>query len=213
MDFVPLRAEVEHFFGINVVMNNDANAMILGESIWGAGKEYDTVLGITLGTGLGCAIVMRRKLVMGASETAGEIWISPYETGIIEDVVSGNGISKIYKDLTNKSASAAEIAKYARRGDSQAIMTWEKFGKAVAFALSWTVNVIDPDIILVGGSIANAMDLFMPALEQDFRKSVCPAPAERIRIVGTKFGDNSGFIGAAALVCEQQTRLNTKIFI
>jgi glucokinase len=203
MDYVPLRAIVQKATGMEVVMNNDANAMILGESIWGAGKGNDTVVGITLGTGFGCAIVMHRKLIMGATETAGEIWISPYQTGIIEDVVSGAGITKIYHELTGRTASGAAIADYARGGDAQAIATWERFGKAIAFALSWTVNLIDPDIILVGGSISNAMDLFMPTVETHLRKFICPVPAAKTRIVKAQLGDDAGFIGAAALVFEQ----------
>jgi glucokinase len=203
MDFFPLRDAVAQFSGLHVVMNNDANAMILGESIWGAGSGHETIVGVTLGTGFGCAVVLRQKLVMGATETAGEIWTSPYQSGIIEDVVSGSGISKIYRELTGTNASAAEIAQYARQGDAQAMVTWQRFGKAVAFALSWMVNLIDPDIVLMGGSITHAMDLFMPTLESEFRKYICPVPAEKTRILKAQLGDNAGFIGAAALVCEQ----------
>jgi len=84
MDFYPLRDMIKEHFNRPVFMNNDANAMILGESLWGAGKGSDCVLGITLGTGLGCAIIKQNKIWIGATETAGEIWISPYKKGLLK---------------------------------------------------------------------------------------------------------------------------------
>ena len=88
MDYFPLRSEIEKTFNLPVFLNNDANAMMLGESVWGAGKGSSSVLGVTLGTGFGCAIVLNGKIWVGATETAGEIWISPYRDGFIEEVVS-----------------------------------------------------------------------------------------------------------------------------
>jgi glucokinase len=200
MDFFPLRDVIEKEFNLPVFMNNDANAMILGECFWGAGKGARSVLGITLGTGLGCAIVLDKKIWMGATETAGEIWISPYKDGIIEDVISGKGLSKLYEKLSRQKASAEEIASLASYGDKSAKAAWDEFGKAVAYALAWSVNLLDPDIVIIGGSIANAMELFLPSLEESLRKDICPVPAQNLHIVRTQLGDNAGFIGAAALV-------------
>lgn len=200
MDFFPLRETIENEFGLQVSMNNDANAMILGESLWGAGKGANSVLGITLGTGFGCAIVLDRKVMMGATETAGEIWISPYQDGIIEDVVSGNGISILYEKLTGQKLTSRDVAASALSGDIQAKLAWIKFGKAVAYALAWSVNLIDPDVVIIGGSMANSMDLFYPIMNETLRKNICPVPAQKLRIVKAQLGDNAGFIGAAALV-------------
>jgi len=200
MDFYPLRETIKEHFNIPVFMNNDANAMILGESLWGAGKGFDCVLGITLGTGLGCAIIKQNKIWIGATETAGEIWISPYKKGIIEDYVSGNAITRIFKKRSGKDCSAVEVADLARKGDASAIKTWDEFGKALAYALAWSVNLIDPDVIVLGGSITNSMDLFLSPVEKMLRKHICPVPAETIRIAKAQLGDNAGFAGAAALV-------------
>ncbi|MDP4206160.1 MAG: ROK family protein [Bacteroidota bacterium] len=200
MDFFPLKDAVQTEFGFPVDMNNDANAMILGEAIWGAGKGSDNVLGITLGTGLGCAVVLNKKVLMGATETAGEIWISPYKDGIIEDYVSGRGVCSIYKKLSGKEISAVEIAALAKQGDPIAQKTWDEFGEAVAFALSWSINLIDPEIVIIGGSIANSMELFFPSMKEKLQKYICPVPAQTLRIVKAELGDDAGFIGAAALV-------------
>ncbi len=200
MDFFPLRVAVEEKFNLPVFMNNDANAMMLGETLWGAGKGSNCVLGITLGTGLGCAIIMDKKIWMGSTETAGEIWISPYKGGIIEDVVSGKGVSQLYENLSGRKVSAKELSILAFKGDLFAKEAWNGFGQAVAFALSWSVNLIDPEVIIIGGSIANSSDLFMPSLKEELLKNLCPVPAQRIKLVNAVLGDNAGFIGAAALV-------------
>jgi glucokinase len=201
MDFFPLRDAINKAFSIPVFMNNDANAMILGESIWGAGRGYQCVLGFTLGTGLGCAVVIDGKILMGSTESAGEIWISPYKDGIIEDVVSGNGISKLYENLSGIKISAAEITTKAFSGDTVARSVWDEFGKAVAFALAWSINLINPDIVIIGGSISNAMELFLPSLKETVCKNLCPVPAQNLLVVKAQLGDNAGFIGAAALTC------------
>jgi glucokinase len=200
MDFFPLREVIEKEFNLPVFMNNDANAMMLGESFWGAGKGSGSILGITLGTGLGCAIVLNRKVWMGATETAGEIWISPYQDGIIEDVVSGRGVGSLYEKLGGQRLTAREVAARAYAGDYRAVAAWNEFGKAVAYALTWSVNLIDPDVVIIGGSMANSMDLFYHAMYEFLCKNVCPVPAQKLRIVKAQLGDNAGFIGAAALV-------------
>ncbi len=200
MDYFPLRSEIEKTFNLPVFLNNDANAMMLGESVWGAGKGSSSVLGVTLGTGFGCAIVLNGKIWVGATETAGEIWISPYRDGFIEEVVSGSGVSNLYEKLSGQKASSKAIADLALEGDLVAKSVWEEFGKAVAFALSWAINLLDPEVVIIGGSISNAMELFYPSLHDSLVKSICPVPAQKLRIVKAQLGDNAGFIGAAALV-------------
>lgn len=196
----PLRENIREKFGVPVVMNNDANSLVLGESIWGAGKGFNTVLGYTLGTGLGCATVINSVLYNGANGMAGEIWPSPYKDGTIEDVISGKGISSIYFDLTHLSKSADEISRLAGNGDAGAVKTWITFGQTLAVPLAWGINVIDPDIVVLGGSISNALDLFYEPMMALLRKHICPVPASRTRVVKASLGNNAGFMGAAALV-------------
>ncbi|MEI7525053.1 MAG: ROK family protein [Mariniphaga sp.] len=200
MDYFPLRSEIEKAFNLPVFMNNDANAMMLGEATWGAGRGASSILGITLGTGFGCAIILNQKIWMGATETAGEIWISPYGDGYIEEVVSGAGVCKLYEKLSGLKASSKQIAHLANEGDQFAKAVWEEFGKAVAFALSWSINLLDPEIVIIGGSISNAFELFYPSLYESLVKTICPVPAQNLKIVKAQLGDNAGFIGAAALV-------------
>jgi len=200
LNHFPLRKSTEDKFGIPVVLNNDANAMILGESIFGAGKGYRVVLGFTLGTGIGCALVNNRQIYLGATETSGEIWVSSYRDGTIEDYVSGRGLSRIYNEISGKEKSAFEIADLARKGDLPAKRSWDEFGQALAFAMSWCVNLIDPDIVVLGGSISKSFDLFYPSMDLYFRKYICPVPAQKTKVVSSSLGDNAGVIGAASLI-------------
>lgn len=198
----PLRKEVQSHFLAPVTMDNDANSLIFGEACFGAGTGHNTILGFTLGTGLGCAIIINKKVYFGASGTAGEIWLSPYKKGTIEDDVSGNGISRMYKKLTGKQKSALEIAELGRKGDGFALKTWMNFGADLAYAIAWGINFIDPDIVILGGSIANGFDLFGESMDASLRKNLCSVPAKNTKVVRAALGDNAGFIGAACLVLQ-----------
>jgi len=200
MHFFPLKERVSGKFRMPVAMDNDANALLLGESIWGAGRGHRVVLGYTLGTGLGCALVIDNKLFTGTNGMACEIWPSPDGEAIIEETISGNGVSKIYSSLSGKLVSSAEVADLARRGDKYATETWNRFGTKMADAVAWGINFTDPGIVVLGGSIANSLDLFYDAMEARLRKFICPVPASRTKVVKAALGDHSGFIGAAALL-------------
>lgn len=204
MNSFPLRDRIRDHFNLDVTMDNDANALLLGESVWGAGNGYRTSLGFTLGTGLGCAIVIDRRLFTGTNGMAGEIWPSPFKEETIEDVVSGRGVTGIYQKLTNRINSAKEISILAQNGDPDAIETWIVFGNALGFAVAWGINMIDPGIVILGGSIANSMELFYGSMEKVVRKYVCPVPANKTKIVKATLGDIAGFIGAAALVIQDK---------
>jgi len=202
LKYFPLSKTIQDKFGVKVYLDNDANCFALGEWFFGAGKKYETMLGFTLGTGLGCGIVINGKVITGATQHAGEVGTSPYLNETIEDTVSGSGISRIYKTICDLERSAREIAELANNGDKNALQTWEEFGEHLAFAVAWGINIIDPDVVILGGSIANAMELFAPSMEKILRKKICPLPAEKTRVEKASLGDHAGLIGAACLVLQ-----------
>lgn len=203
MHYFPIRDTVQDHFRIPVFLNNDANCLIYGESLFGAGKGKSNIVGFTLGTGLGCALVIDRKLINGATGTAGEVWISPYRTGIIEDIVSGSGVTKIYKALSGINRSSFEIYRLAEQGDQFALQTWREFGEHLAVPLSWSINIIDPDIVILGGSITAAYPYFKDSMMDLLRKHICPVPGQKTKIELVKLGESAGFIGAACLVLQK----------
>jgi glucokinase len=200
MHFFPLRKTIEDYFGIPVCLNNDANCLILGECIFGAAANRKNVIGFTLGTGLGCAIVLDRKIFNGSTGTAAEIWPSPYLSGTIEDFISGAGVSKIYKSISGADKSSLDVFHLAVKGDEQALQTWKEFGTHLAVPLSWSINMIDPDIVVIGGSITSAYNFFKISMEETLKKWICPVPSQKTKIVPAELGDFAGFIGAACLV-------------
>jgi len=202
MKFFPLRDAVQTYFGIPVFLNNDANCLILGECIFGVAAHKKNVVGFTLGTGIGCGIVMDKKIWTGSTGTAGEIWTSPYKSGIIEDYISGAGISKIYQVIAGNDKSSLEIYKMAENGDMNALRAWAVFGTHLAVPLAWSINILDPEVVVLGGSIIAAYKFFKNTMEDNLQKRICPVPAEKTKVELAQLGDYAGFIGAACLVLE-----------
>lgn len=202
MHFYPLRKTIEDHFGVPVILNNDARCLVYGETMFGAGAGFSKVVGFTLGTGIGCAVILDQRIFNGSTWTAGEIWISPYGSGIIEDFVSGRGVSKIYRSLTGTDRTSLEVYDLALKGDRNALQTWDEFGRHLAVPIAWAINIIDPEIVVLGGSITAAYKFFSNSMELHLRKQICPVPAEKTKVIPGKLGDSAGFIGAACLVLD-----------
>ena len=202
MHFFNLADAVRGYFGVPIKINNDANCFMLGESIFGAASYIKSVAGFTLGTGIGCAIVHDKKIWNGFTGTAAEIWTSPYKDGIIEDFVSGAGVKKIYKTISGIEKSPVEIYKLACESNREALQTWNEFGEHLAVPLSWTINIVDPEVLVLGGSIMAAYPFFQNAMEEKLKKFICSLPAQKTKIVLAQLGDNAGFIGAACLMLD-----------
>jgi glucokinase len=185
----------------NVLVNNDANVFVLGESCFGAGREYKIVFGVTLGTGLGSGLVIDKKIYMGATGTACEIWFSCFKDGVIEDYVSGEGIRKIYSEIARKPApEPKEIADLAKKGDVYALDAWNEFGKYLGIILSYVVNIIDPELIVIGGSLSKVYNFFYKEMNNNLRKHITPVPRKRLKIRLAKLGEKAPIIGAASLI-------------
>lgn len=195
----PLLQVLEEALQMKVKMENDANALILAEALWGAGKDADTVLGFTLGTGIGCALIEHGKVWQGKNDCAGEIWTAPYRDGILEEYVSGNAVTRLYELHTGKHLSGNEIAALAIAGEESAKQVWDEFAQALAYALSWTVNMLDPQLVVIGGSIIKSANLFWEQADTSFRRYVCRSVADSVSLKPAALGDDAGFIGAAAL--------------
>ena len=137
---------------------------------------------------------------MGATETDVYIQISSYKDIFFEDVVSRNVLSKFYEKLSGQKISEDEITTLTFHGDKSAIAACEAFGKAAADAPTRSIKLIDPDTVIIGGSIANSMKLFLPSLEESLRKDICSVPVHNPYVLRTQWVDYVGFSGAVALV-------------
>ncbi len=195
----PLREKLREALSLPVELNNDANVFVLGEARGGAGRGQSIVFGVTLGTGFGAGLVIDGRIFNGATGTAAEVWNFKYGEGIIEDYISGRGLKGTYTRKTGRTLRPREIAEAARAGDADAIATFNEFGTHLGVALSYIVNVIDPGILVVGGSIANDWELFRDSMEASLRPNINEMPRMKLRVVPAELGPDAAVVGAAML--------------
>jgi len=176
-----------------VRIENDARCFVLAEARYGAARGARHVAGITLGTGVGCGVMVDGRLLHGASYEAGEVWAIPLRERPLEEWLSGAGLVRAYRAAGGDPGehSAADLAATARTGDSAARAAWAAFGADLAFLCVCLRRILDPEAIVIGGSMAQARDLFDDALRA--------GSEEAARIVYSALGPAAGVIGAATL--------------
>jgi glucokinase len=177
-----------------VSIENDARCFTLAEARYGAARGARHVVGITLGTGVGCGVMVDGRLHHGASYEAGEVWAIPLREKALEEFLSGAGLVRAYRAAGGDPAqhSAADLAQKARAGDEAARAAWDAFGTDLAFLCLCVRRLVDPEAIVLGGSMAQARDLF----DEQLRTKAADAQA---RIAYSSLGPAAGVIGAATL--------------
>ena len=196
----PLVPRLQVYFEVPVKMNNDANVFVLGEAIAGAGKGESLVYGITLGTGYGHGFVWDGRILSGAHGTATEYGLAPYNDGTFEDYVSGPALEKHYTRISGKQASGIQIFQLARDGDANALAAWSLLGTSIGHSLVYVNHLLDPGIIVIGGSLALGFDLFIDSLWEVVNAHLFENQKGKLRIEPALLGDAAPVIGAAALI-------------
>jgi fructokinase len=209
----PLASDLAHVLGREVRLANDANCFALSEAVDGAGAGCRTIFGVILGTGTGGGIVVDRQVVVGANSVAGEWGHNPLpwpeagewpgapcycgRTGCIETFLSGPGLSRDHAAATGVTIEAPAIVARALEGDAAAGATLDRYERRMARALASIINVIDPDVIVVGGGLSKIGRLFtnVPRLWSPFVFSDTVVTT----LVPAAHGDSSGVRGAAWL--------------
>jgi glucokinase len=197
---VPIVSRLSEALGAAVALNNDANCYGLAEARFGAGAGAGVCCGLTLGTGLGGFLVIGGELYNGPHGAATEVWCSPYQGDQVEEKVSGRGVTRNYKKLTERVATAREIALLAQGGDECAAEAWREFGRDLAVPVAHMCNILDPDVVVLGGSMCKAWSLFQEAMFHEANKYINAVTRDAVRIVPAALGDAAGMMGAAALV-------------
>ena len=195
----PLLKQMKENLSMEVVLGNDANCFVLGQQIAGAAKDCKNVFGITLGTGFGCGMIIDGRLYEGATGTAAEYGISQYLEGAFEDYISGKGLKLIYRKISGNSKRPFEIEDAARGGAPDAIQAFGEFGRHIGSALSYVVNLFDPEMIVIGGSVANSYHLFIEPLKESLLSKISNLPAQKLKIREAENGELNTIIGAAKL--------------
>lgn len=209
----PLDRDLERALQRPVRVTNDANCFALSEATDGAAQGLQTVFGVILGTGTGGGVVVNGRVIEGRHRIAGEWGHNPLpwpengehpgppcycgRFGCIETFLSGPGLSATYAALTGQRAEAATIAALATSGNAGAGRTLEIYENRLARALASIINVLDPDVIVLGGGLSNISRLYrrVPPLLKAFVFS----DSADTPIVAARHGDSSGVRGAAWL--------------
>ncbi len=195
---VHLKAALEDRFGLPAWINNDANAFVVGEHVYGKARGYRNVVGMTLGTGLGTGVVIDGRLYNGANCGAGELGMIAYRGGLLEDWCAGPFFPREF------GVGADELHRRARAGDPEAVQAYERYGRELAEGVMIALYAFDPEILVFGGSISSAFDLFEAPMRAAFATFEYPRSIERLVIAASDL-DNAAVLGAAAL-CVDATR-------
>lgn len=224
---VPLKEYMESNTGFPAYIDNDVNLMALGELRCGAGQGARNMVCLTLGTGVGGGIIIEGRLYRGSTLSAGELGHIPVNVhgprcacggyGCLERYVGnayiveravkaiqggrGNLIKKLVEgDL--KAITPRIIFRAARQGDKLAEEIWEETGRYIGIALAGVINLLNPEIIVVGGGVAQAGKLLFGSIRRTVKERAMNLPAKKVKIVPAKLGEEAGLIGAGMLVKE-----------
>lgn len=210
----PMKADLEKLLGIRIEMANDANCFALAETRLGAVKQQfpnaKVVFGIILGTGVGGGLVVNGHALEGFHGLAGE-WGHNFldeaegsrcycgKTGCNESILAGPALQRYYASLTGQSRSLKEITERAAAGlDPAAEATMQRLVSYFGRALATVVNIVDPDVIVIGGGVGNIERLYTEGVSQ-----VAPYVFDHVfetPVVKPQLGDSAGVFGAAYLV-------------
>jgi glucokinase len=194
---VPLKKWMEDRYGIPVFVNNDANCFALGELYFGKGKGISSMIGLTIGTGLGAGIIINHKLYAGPNCGAGEFGMVDYLDNVYEYYCSGQFFQNVYQ------LDGEAVFQNAKKGDKQALELYELMGTHLGNAIKMIMYTYDPGLIILGGSVRFAYDFFQKAMWERIQTLAYSKSVEKLKI---KISDleNSGILGAAALYYDSQ---------
>ena len=209
----PILQDLEALLQRKIMIGNDANCFALSEAVDGAAAGASVVFGVVLGTGVGGGIVVNGQVLTGPNGIAGEWGHSPLpwpqanelpgppcycgKRGCIETFLSGPGMMTLHQQETGLSISPGEIVQRAQQGDEACERSLQHYEHRVARSLAYVINILDPDVIVLGGGMSNIGRLYrnVPKLWGDWVFS------DRVdtKLVKNRYGDSSGVRGAAWL--------------
>ncbi len=194
LDGTPLKKILREKFKKKVYFENDANCAALAELKFGAGKKLRNFVLLTLGTGIGGAIVINKKLYLGKG-AAGEVGSMQITDKIFEQLASGSASMRFAHEKGLRNVSGTELCYLAQKKDKTALEVYNEVGYFLGIGLSNLAFILSPDAFILGGGFSEVKHIF-PKAEKTFKKIY---NLESIKILKAKFKDDSGLIGAALL--------------
>lgn len=220
LDGFRLGAALESELRCTAMLENDANAAAVGEMWQGAARGFTSIVFITLGTGVGGGIILNGKLWRGADGSAAEVGhmaLDPFagvpctcgSRGCLEVYASATAIVRMTREArprypnsqlhTTELLTAATIYEAGIKGDELAVEVFRRMGVYLGIGIASLINLLNPEIIVIGGGVASGWCLFEKHMRQQVIERAFPLPARRVKIVPSECGDNAGLLGAARL--------------
>ena len=207
----PLGQDLQKLLGVPIRIENDANCFALAETTMGVvpgmDPEAEVVFGVIMGTGVGGGLVVKGNIITGKHAIAGE-WGHNFldqsggpcycgKTGCIETVISGPALENHFQILAGQHKPLLEIEAMAAEGDESAVAVMQRLYTSFGRAIASLVNIIDPDVIVIGGGVGNINGLYTEGVKE-VEKHVF-TPTLRTKIIKPSLGDSAGVFGAACL--------------
>jgi glucokinase len=198
----PVGAEIEAVLGLPVRLINDARAFGVAELRLGAGRDVTSMVGFTLGTGVGGVFAVGDRVHQGHDGTGGELghqtiepdgpWCGCGNRGCLEAFARADQIA-----AACGASSAKEAVERARAGDERARAGLEQIGRYLGIGIANMVVIVNPDVIVIGGGVSAALDLLLGPINDELRRRVHVTSLEQVRVVPAELGKWAGAIGAA----------------
>ena len=189
---VPLKRYLEERYHLPVYVNNDANCFAAGEKYFGKAKPYDHAVGLIIGTGLGAGVIANGRLYSGINCGAGEFGMLPYLDRNLEAYASGQFFKRVH------GLAGREVAARAEQADAGALEIFAEFGIHVGEAVKAICYAVDPEVIVLGGSVSKSYRFFRESLWKTFQTFAYSITKERLKIEVSET-ENVAILGAAAL--------------
>jgi glucokinase len=217
---MPLARRLQSALGVPVVVESDRNAAVLGESWRGAARGKSDAIVLMLGTGIGAGILSGGRLLRGAHELSGCAgWMVVIDAqgddvqgvGQLEAFVAGPGIARaakkelargiesLLREIPPDAVTAYEVAEAARRGDVLSIEVFLEAGRLLGYGVANLVSLFDPEVVVIGGGLARASDLFLQALRKSMKERAQPIAGAKVRVVTSRLGSDANLLGVARL--------------
>lgn len=208
----PLKEDLKKLLGLEIFIANDANCFALAETKMGVVKQKfpkaNVVFGVIMGTGVGGGLVVDGKVINGLQGIGGE-WGHNFldesggpcycgKSGCVEQVLSGPALERYYHSLTGQNKRLKEIYHLYKSGDASSTKTIERLCHYFGKALSVVINIVDPEVVVVGGGVGNIDEIYSDGLES-IRKSIFNNKVVETPVVKPMLGDSAGVFGAAYL--------------
>ena len=209
----PIERELQPLFRKPIRVDNDVNACAIAEKRFGCCKDTEDFLWMTVSNGIGGAVYLNNELYRGKHLLSGEIGHFVMEEngppcgcgnrGCLEAVASGPAIARLYCRLSGipvcETMRSREVGKLAKRGDANALKSFETAGNYLGKAISYAVNLLNIDRVVLGGGVLMDESLIMPSIKSSFEKNIFRRANTSVLIRKTQLGYDAALLGAAAV--------------